>query len=177
MKTRATVYWLVPAKPKRELFRELIRILAREFDAPSFKPHLTLLVVRHTRAPRNNQVPRILQRIKAAPIRMSLRGTGFASKFTKTLFIRFKSNDSFENLIVDLSRATNSRLQRVRDPHVSLLYKKLPPSVKKELASTIRLPFRHVVFDSIQAVRCSLPIRDRADVEKWRIVATKALRG
>jgi 2'-5' RNA ligase len=176
VKRSATVYWLIPARRKRELFREFVRILAKEFDAPLFEPHLTILVVRQNRSLRNHQMPRILKDVNAAPIRMSVRGTSFASPFTKTLFIRFKSNKPFEKLIVDLSHATGSRAGKVRDPHVSLLYKKLPPSVKKELASTIRLPFREVIFDSIQAVRCSLPVRNRADVEGWRVVATKSLR-
>jgi len=177
MKTCATVYWLVAARPKRELFRAFIRVLASEFDAPLFEPHLTLLVVRHDRPPPNDRVSRILQAIKTAPIRLSVRETSFASKFTKTLFVRFKPNESLEQLIVDLACVAKSRAQAVRDPHVSLLYKKLPPSIKKELASTIRLPFRHVTFDSIQAVRCSLPIRNRADVENWRVVATRRLSG
>ena len=183
MKTRAVVYWLVPAEPQRELFRELIRILAQEFGAPFFEPHLTLLVVRQDR-PRNNPGSRsrsaspgeILRSVDAAAsIRMRVRGIGFSSRFTKTLFVRFKPNKSFEKLIVDLSRATKSRIKRVRDPHVSLLYKKLPASMKRELAATIRLPFRDVVFDSIQAVRCSLPVLNRASVEGWRVVTTKSL--
>lgn len=184
MKTRATVYWLVPAQPQRELFRELIRILAQEFDAPSFEPHLTLVVVRQDRRLRNNRGSRshakspgkVLQSVNAESIRMTVRGTGSSSRFTKTLFVGFESSKLFEKLIVDLSRATKSRIKSVRDPHVSLLYKKLPAPVKKELASTIRLPFRDVIFDSIQAVRCSLPVADRADVEGWRVVATKSLR-
>jgi len=185
MKIRATVYWLVPANLERELFRELIRILAQQFEAPLFEPHLTLLVVQQDRRLRNNRGSRnhakspgkVLQSVNAESIRMMIRGTGSSSRFTKTLFVRFKSNKLFEKLIVDLSRATKSRIKPVRDPHVSLLYKKLPPSIKRELAATIRLPFRDVIFDSIQAVRCSLPVADRADVEGWRAVAIKRLSG
>ena len=45
-KDTAIVYWLMPAKSERELFRQLIRILAKEFDAPHFEPHLTLFATR-----------------------------------------------------------------------------------------------------------------------------------
>ena len=184
MKTRAVVYWLIPTEPQRELFRELIRVLAEEFGAPLFEPHLTLLVVRQDR-PRNNPGSRsrsaspgeILRSVDAAAsIRMRVRGIGFSSRFTKTLFVRFKPNKSFEKLIVDLSRATKSRIKRVRDPHVSLLYKKLPPAAKKELAAVMKLPFRSVVFDSIAAVRCASPSRTKADVDAWKILAKKSLR-
>jgi hypothetical protein len=37
----AIVYWLLPAKPERELFCTIIRIFCRELRAPNFEPHLT----------------------------------------------------------------------------------------------------------------------------------------
>ncbi len=167
----ATVYWLIPAEPERRLFRELIRILAKQFDAPRFEPHLTLLVAAEDR----QTSKQIVEQTDASLIQLRLQEISFSSTFTKTLFMRFKSNDALKKLIVDLRRAAKSRGKFVRDPHVSLLYKKIPVAVKRGLASTIRLPFKEVVFDSIKAVRCHLPVRDRADVEAWRVLATKSL--
>jgi hypothetical protein len=57
-----------------------------------------------------------------------------------------------------------------------LLYKKLPRAAKRELAAVMKLPFRSVVFDSIAVVRCPSPSRTKADVEAWKILATKSLR-
>ena len=91
--------------------------------------------------------------------------------------MRFKSNDALKKLVVDLVRVTKSRAKVPRDPHVSLLYKKVPTATKRDLASTIKLPFREVVFDSIRAVRGVLPTRTRREVEAWRVVATKRLSG
>jgi hypothetical protein len=48
--------------------------------------------------------------------------------------------------------------------------------VKKELAAVIKLPFRAMLFDSVAAVRLTLPVRTSDDVEKWKIVARKPLR-
>jgi 2'-5' RNA ligase len=170
-KSNAIVYWLVPAKPERELFRELIRILAKQFEAPRFEPHLTLVAIADDgRAPRE-----ILRQIHAAPIHLGVRGIGSSSRFTKTLFVRFESSESMEKLVVDLGRELRKRTKSVRDPHVSILYKKLPRRVKKELVSTIKLPFEEVRFDFIQAVRSALPIRDGNDVEAWKVVAKKRL--
>jgi 2'-5' RNA ligase len=171
MKKSALLYWLIPAEPTRELFCELIRILANEFNAPRFEPHLTLLVTAEDR----HSAKRILAQIDASPSQLRLREISFSPKFTKTLFVRFSSNNALEKLIVDLRGAMRSRGKVVRDPHVSLLYKKIPMTVKRELASMISLPFRDVVFDSIKAVRCYLPVRDHADVEAWRTVAVKSL--
>src|SRR2546423_2513650 len=146
-KKTAIAYWLVPAKPEGELFNELIRILSKQFDAPAFEPHLTLLVT-----PQARQLPKeILRKIHAGPIRLAVREIAFSSKFTKTLFVRFQPNSALGKLIRDLGGHSRT----LRDPHLSLLYKKLPVGVKREIAASIKLPFSRVVFDRVKAVRCA----------------------
>src|SRR4029077_6304517 len=49
MKKHATAYWLLPAKPERELLCDIIRILVKQFGAPNFEPHVTLLVTGQSR--------------------------------------------------------------------------------------------------------------------------------
>src|SRR5205823_2547990 len=167
-----TVYWLLPAKPERDLFREIVRILRKEFRAPDFEPHLTLFV-----SAKDGQSPKgILQQVRSLPIRLSVRDVTSSSKFTKTLFVRFKSNRALRNLSVDLGRAAKSSAKPPSDPHVSLVYKKISPRVKKELAAVIKLPFRTALFDSIAAVRLTLPVRTAGDVAKWKMLAKKSLR-
>jgi 2'-5' RNA ligase len=172
MKKTATVYWLLPAKPERDLFCEIVRILRKEFRAPNFEPHLTLFSTAKDRQPPK----KVLRQISTRPIRLTTRGAGFSSEFTKTLFVWFKSSDALRKLVADCSRAAKSRAKVPSDPHVSLLYKKLPRSAKKQLAAVMKLPFRSVVFDSIAAVRCASPSRTKADVDAWKILAKKSLR-
>ena len=169
----AIVYWMVPAKSEAELFRQLIRILARQFDAPEFGPHLTLLAMRKTRT----SPKKVLEGIKASPVRLRIRGTAFSVKYTKSLFVRFAPNKSLERIVRQLGQAIKAPTKAVPDPHVSLLYKNLPTRMKKELASAIKFPFAAVTFDSIQAVRTALPIRDARDVRAWKVLATKRLSG
>ena len=171
MKKRAIAYWLIPAEPARELFRKIIEILAKEFAAPRFEPHLTIAVT-----PEGQESPRsILRDIKAKPIRLRVCGISYSTKFAKTLFVSFNSSKSLERLVFKLRRTAKSPIPLPVAPHVSLLYKTLPPSVKRQLASTIKLPFSEVKFDSIKAVRCASPMRNAADVKSWKIVATKNL--
>jgi hypothetical protein len=172
MKKHAIVYWLIPAAPKRELFRELIRILAKQFDAPEFEPHLTIMA-----APEDRASPqKILRAIKATPIRLKVRDISFSTKFTKSLFVRLTPGKAFGKLAADLARATGSRAKPPAQPHMSLLYQEMPATSKKQLVSTIKLPFREVVFDSIKVVRCASPTKTSADVESWHVVAKKSLR-
>ncbi len=182
MKKIATVYWLLPAKPERELFCDIIRILRKEFRAPNFEPHLTLLSTTKDRSATGRirrgekSVKKVLQQISMRRIRLATHGVGFSPAFTKTLFIRFKSSNALRKLVADLSRVSKSPAKAPSDPHVSLLYKKLPSAAKNELAAVMKLPFRTVVFDSIAAVRCPSPSRTTADVEGWKILAKKSLR-
>ncbi len=172
MKKVTTVYWLLPAKPERDLFCEVVRILRQEFGGPNFEPHLSLFSTSKDR-----QSPKkVLKEISMRQIRLTTGGAGFSSEFTKTLFVRFKSSPALRKLVTDLSRAAKSRAKAPGNPHVSLLYKKLPQEAKKQLAAVMKLPFRSVVFDSIAAVRCPSPSRTKADVQAWKILAKKSLR-
>jgi 2'-5' RNA ligase len=171
MKKTAIVYWLVPAKPERALLREIIHILAKQYGGLRFEPHLTLFAVPQNRQPSAT----VLRQIKAAAIRLKIRGVSYSAKFTKTLFVGFQSNRAFEKLAVDLARAAGARVRVRTDPHLSLLYKKIPAATRKQLASALKLPIREVVFDSIQAVRCAFPTKTAADVAAWRPVAKRKL--
>jgi len=173
MRKTAIVYWLLLAKPQRDLFCEIIRILRKELRAPDFEPHLTLFVATKGRQSANA----VLRQIRSRPVRLSVRDVGYSPKFTKTLFVRFKSNSALRKVATDLARAAKIRTKPPADPHVSLLYKKLPRRVRKELAGVIKLPFRTALFDRIAAVRLTLPVHTGSNVEKWKVVARKSLRG
>lgn len=172
-KKPAIAYFLLPANPERHLFCEIVRILRKEFQTPDFEPHLTLLVT--TRI--HESPKRVLEQVRSRPIRLDLREVAFSAKFTKTLFVRFKSSAVLRRLAADLGRAANVSTKGPEDPHMSFLYKKIPRPAKKELAKVIKLPFRSVRFNSVAAVRLTLPVRTARDVVKWKIVARKSLRG
>src|ERR1043165_151272 len=173
MKKPAIAYWLLPSGDERDLFRQIIGILCRELDAPKFHPHLTLSVSKAG----GKSPQKALRQIKCAPIRLRTRGVAFSSKYTKTLFVRFKPNRSLEKLIALLGQSAETLSGMPRDPHLSLLYKRrISAATERELARTIKLPFREVRFDAIAAVRMTLPVRNRTDVQAWRIIAKKSLR-
>ena len=113
MKKVATAYWLLPAKPQRELFCEVVRILCHELKAPNFEPHLTLFVSKE-----NRQGPKqILRQIKSAPIRLRIRNVTCSSEYTKTLFVRFKPSSALKKLTMDLGRAAKTRAARTTEAH------------------------------------------------------------
>lgn len=167
-KSRLTVVWLIPAEPERELFREIIRILASGFNAPRFEPHLTLGPAKDACSP-----PALLRDLRIPPLKLRIRGIAFSAKFTKTLFIRFEPNRDLQRVAGLAGKDRKS----LRDPHLSLIYKKLPAATKREMAWTIKLPFRYLMFDVLQIMNCASPTETSRDVENWRMLGRKRLSG
>ena len=166
MKKQSIVYWLIPAKPEIELFHGLIKILAKQLGGPLFEPHLTLGMASDAASAK-----RKLQQLKPRPIRLRLRQVDYSSEFRKTLFMRLSPSPALKKLIVDLT----GKSKPSTDLHVSLVYKKMSVRAQKELAKTLKLPFREIVFDSIRVMRCASPTKSAADVRAWRQLATKKL--
>ena len=154
------VLWLTPSEPARTFFRETIHRLAATHDAPIFEPHLTL-------GP--GSVAQ-LEQAHAAAIELPTIGLASTSKFTKTLFVRFQLAPALAALRQSLGVDAAGF-----DPHLSLLYREMPEMTKRELVSSIILPFATVSFTSIQAVRCPSETSTATDVAAWEILATKSL--
>jgi hypothetical protein len=136
--------WLHPAPPARQFFSDLIKRLAREYHAAIFAPHLTLGIVKTE--------PTLPVVINSRPIRLRVAGLFSSSIFTKTLFVRFESNTALEQLRHSLD------LDEIQpDPHLSLLYARLPASEKSRLAPALELPFGSVGFPAVSVARCPRP--------------------
>jgi 2'-5' RNA ligase len=171
---KVIAFWLVPAAPGKQLFSALIRILARELNAPVFEPHVTLCISAMSPA----AARRLLTLLRSAPILLRVGGVSHSGKFTKTLFVRFRGNAGVNALLREFrDKAGMRQIPKRADPHLSLCYKKLPAAAKRELASIINLPFKTVRFDVIKAVHCSLPTKSSRDVRAWRTIGTRHLRG
>jgi hypothetical protein len=161
-KRPVVVLWLVPAPPAREFFRQTIERLARECDAPFFEPHLTLGV---TADP-----PDLPCQLDVAPIKLKTLGIFWSATFTKTLFVRMPATAELEAL-----RASLGQDKQLPDPHLSLLYKRMPAEEQSRLAARMVLPFSSVTFDTVQAARCPNPTTTHADVESWETIASSRL--
>jgi hypothetical protein len=171
----AIAYWLAPAEPARGFFEKVIADLAGKHDAPVFEPHLTIYVGSN----RSGPIEEILSRaaIDCEPIQLEVLEMRHSDEFTKTFFVQFGSNAKLQRLTETIREASQTPSDYQLEPHLSLLYKKMPILARRELAGSIKLPFSTVVFDSIKAVRCVSPTCNRADVEAWRVIVTKALSG
>jgi hypothetical protein len=174
--SRRTViaHWLIPAEPARGFFQDLINDLARRYDAPVFEPHVTVYVGSDS----TDTVDATLS--KAArdcePIVLQTLEVGHSDEFIKTLFVEFGLNPKLRQLNRLIRKAAEDSGYELK-PHLSLLYNTMTVQTRRWLASSIQVPFSQVTFDWLKAVRCISPTQSRADVEVWRVVSGKALRG
>ena len=173
--TRQTViaYWLIPSEPAHSFFQRMINDLARRCDAPVFEPHVTIHVGADRADPAENALGDAARKCKA--IGLTPLGIDQSDEFIKTLFLQFAMSAELRKINDMIREAANDSSQYELNPHLSLLYKNLAASTRRELAASINVPFSEVTFDAIKAVRCVSPTQSRADVEAWHVVWAQAL--
>jgi hypothetical protein len=167
IRAHAIAYWLLPERAEREVFSREIRELAERFDGPLFEPHVTIFI-----APADSRAPlEVLREVRQVNLELTIHSIRFGEQFTKTLFVQFEGNSALRQLGDAIWNASGARDRYLIDPHLSLLYAKLPSKTKQRLADNIRLPFREVRFTSICAMRCARPTTTTIEVEQWELLA------
>ena len=168
-------YWLCPCEPMRSYLSEMIRNLAARFEAPIFEPHVTIYVTNATDESPDALLEQALK--DRGGFRLFIRSLDYSDKFTKTVFVQFEPDAELARLSSNLRTASVSQNEYQLNPHLSLIYKKMSPETKMQVANSIRLPFTDVFFDSMKAVISPAKIESHADVEAWRVVAEKSFTG
>jgi 2'-5' RNA ligase len=166
-------YWLIPAEPAHRFFQRLIEDLARRYDAPLFEPHVTIHVGPNYPDAAEKALSRTAREWQ--PIYLKAVRISHSDEFIKTLFVQFAPNRKLRQLNAIIRNAVQDSSHYELKPHLSLIYKYMPATARCELADSIKVPFPDVIFDSLKAIRCISPTRSRADVDSWRLVATKRL--
>jgi hypothetical protein len=174
MKKTAIAYWLIPAEPTRSFFERTIGDLARPYNAPVFEPHMTI----HVGSDRVEAEEIIAKAVSGCRfLQAKVFKVCQSDEFIKTLFVQIAMDRKLQQLNKLIRDAAQDSTGYQLNPHLSLLYKKMPVQTRRELADSIKLPFSEVTFESIKAVRCVSPTTSRADVEAWRVMAAGTLSG
>lgn len=166
-------YWLILAEPGRSVFQTLINDLARRHDAPVFEPHVTIFI--GANRPKAAQATLSHVGRHCTAITLDALEIHHSSEFTKTLFVQFAPSAELEGLKDAIRSAAQDSSHYDLNPHLSLLYKTVPTTVRRELAKSIKLPFSEITFNTITAVRCVSPTQTTADVAAWRVMGTTPL--
>ncbi len=163
----------MPTEPARSFFLGVIEDLARRYDAPLFEPHVTF----HVGANHTDAAEKALSKAacECQPINLEALEIDHSNEFIKTLFVQFVPNRKLRQLNEIIRSAAQDSSQYELNPHLSLLYKSMPAGARSELADSVHVPFSEVTFDTVKAISCISPTQSRADVEAWRVMATREL--
>src|SRR6266704_6301744 len=135
----AIAYWATPAEPVHSFLENMIVDLARRYNAPVFEPHVTIHVAsNHVEAA---EKATLQAAFGCEPVNLKLLDVRHSGEFTKTLFVQLALNKELRRLnkIIrsDVQNSSDYRLE----PHLSLLYKKMPILERRRLVLSISLPF------------------------------------
>jgi 2'-5' RNA ligase len=159
-------FWLMPAAPASRFFAKLVGDLAARTDAPVFEPHVTLSAGKIKPAAALQVLPQTQQQY--GPLDLEIDRIDSSEEFTKTLFVQFRPSPAASALSRAIANAVGAGNDYEFNPHLSLLYKEMPPGEKAALADAIVIPFSSVVFDRVKVLAMTAPITKREQVEAWR---------
>jgi 2'-5' RNA ligase len=165
--------WLTPCEPLRSTLRSIIRGLARKLDAVEFEPHLTVFC-----GPSAESEARAVAHLIAeqfSPVELTADRLDHTKHYTKTLFLQFQESSATLQRIFEIARGYSPKSDYVLNPHLSLLYKKLPEATQRELCETLEVPMGGYQFDRVRIVETELPIEDPGPVRRWRVVCDEAI--
>src|SRR5207248_2995384 len=109
------------------------------------------------------------------PIVLQSLEVSHSDEFIKTLFVQFAMNRQLQQVNQSIRAEVQDSSDYQLNPHLSLLYKRMSIQERCLLTRSIEVPLPEVAFDSLKAVRCVSPTRNRADVEAWRVIGEKPL--
>ena len=162
-------YWLIPSQEDRAFFQDMIDTLAREYDAPSFTPHVT--IYSGDSAPDESPDQLIAQAIQGVrPFSLKSDRILYSQEFTKTLFVQFQPNSTLSQISQSLQSSSKNPSDYTLNPHLSLIYKQMSEETKENLTNSLTLPKSEVLFDQVMAISSPERTQTREDVESWNVI-------
>lgn len=121
--------------PSGAIYKKLSKIISNlcaEYNAPRFKPHVTILPQVIT--PKKDISKKSLILAKSIkPFKISLTNIGYGSKYFTCVFVNVKKSKQLMNI----NSLARKMLDRMNDspymPHLSLIYGNYPTKIKKEI--------------------------------------------
>jgi hypothetical protein len=165
--------WLAPSEPLRSTLRSIIGRLAADFGAVEFEPHVTVFCGPSAETEARAVARRIAEQF--SPVELIVDRLEHTEIYTKTLFIQFQESVVLQQMFEATAAGYTQHSNYVLNPHLSLLYKKLPRPVQAELCDTIEIPTGKYGFDRVRMIETELPIEDAGPVRRWRTVCDEAL--
>lgn len=156
--------WAIPPQPVYDQLKELIESLAKEYNAPTFEPHMTVLGAFEAEFEDIQQ--KVTQHAQITkPLELSLGPISISTTYFQSVFVRVNSTAQ----LMQLNLATKKMFDvenNVFMPHISLLYGVDEMREREETAQKISLPSVSFTVSELTIVPAD------PDPQKWEHLAT-----
>lgn len=163
MKSNGYSLWIIPTGEANIKFKDLVKKLAEENQAPVFQPHVTLLgdflyseeeSIERTKQLVSNQ----------EPFTIEMEQIDYEDYFFRTLFVRAKKTKELLDLNTRAIETFQLNSTIPYMPHLSLLYGMFPIDTKEKIIKEIERD------QSIKFEVNSVHLIKGGEIEDWRIV-------
>ena len=149
--------WLLLSKKDKIYISDIISSLGKEYNAPIFHPHCTLISpVTHLETAQT-----LIDQLNFKPFDVQMRGFGQTDIIWKTVFIKLEANPYLTLLNYLFSQAFDTDYNFL--PHFSLIYKDMDSDLKNKIIKKLDLKDTYKV-NGIAIVNTDGP------VERWKSV-------
>jgi len=130
--------WFIFDENDELILQDIINKLSKKYNSISFKPHITAYGLVDTKL---DKISKICQEIasETKPFDVHFLDISYSEYFWKTLFVNLKSNrimiEIFENFCKNIKKLENY----IFEPHISLIYKKIPNDKKQKIIENLEL--------------------------------------
>lgn len=166
-------FWLVPSAEDREHYQHLIDCLARDYGSRPFVPHVTV----YSGPASEHEALDSLGRSAAAtgPLTLTPVRTEVSGQFTKTFTIAFRESQDLSRLCERLREGASKPSDYALCPHLSLLYRRMPPGDLKRLGESEEVRLAPITFDELWAVHTPTPVETPEDVVRWKVIGKQEI--
>ena len=127
--------WVVPPKLVLKKLQVLVDNLAKEYDAPTFEPHLTVL------AEIDSNIEEIEEKLnklnfKYSELQLETENFSFSTTYFQSVLIRIKPTAQLLELNLELKQIFNME-NNLFMPHISLLYGDYSMEVRESIVNRL----------------------------------------
>ncbi len=168
--------WLIPGEQDCGCLAKITQDLTSRYDAAFFEPHVTVYTGVYTQ---NDRLEGIVERLAKVvqPISLFVEGIEYSDSFFKTLFIRFGNDPILAVISQMLTDELRYQEHCLLQPHLSLLYKRIPDREKQEIVNELDFTKRYVRFDEVAVMRPGNLSKGWSEVGGWSVFFRRTLCG
>ena len=156
-------FWLVPSIEDENYLSKIVKILSARFNAPLFRPHLTVWGGIEIEEEKTIEVAkRSIAGIKEFAV--EVEKIDAIPVFLKSIFLQIKTNDQLD-LIHSRLKQEFDKENYVLNPHISLVYGNFPTPMKQEMMARLDIK-KFIQIDKVAVVAASE--KGWEDIEGWR---------